>query len=244
MPTGSPITYDPSTALDTRTAKQLAKTLTSMVYETDWRYDGSLRGSLTLTPFHYGAIDVALGTVNKFERLLKARGLMRSIKNSNLVQLDPRVRLLVLTVFAQAFRSQLLDRGVIVHPLTDSSRLANNMEIYLDGAQRLWSYDDFMSPSQLSTDLLDVGADLSNVPLDDVLSFRQENRAHYISYATSLRQFLVTQATLSPAERRKAREERRREIQEQAAELRKISRSAFGIRSAALLFSLVGAAWT
>ena len=179
-----------------------------------------------------------------------------------LVYLDPRVRLLVLTMFAQVFRSKLLDCGIIIHPITDSSRLAGELNFVLkhmgpnqaphkghhqqvnDILIYSMSLDKVGYSARLSTDLLDVGADLSAVPLDEVLDFRRENMAHYVAYAAGLREFLITQASLHPTEQNKAQHERSQQIQEQAAELRKIARSAFGIRSAALLFALVGAAWT
>jgi hypothetical protein len=162
-------------------------------------------------------------------------------------------------MFAQVFRSRLLDRGTVVHPLTDSSDIATGLEITLDVMAQtrfhprpmrdFWvsptrEYQDVMNPTQISTDLLEVGTDLSDVPLDEVLDFRRENMNHYTAYAAGLREFLVTQATLHPTEQEKARRERRLRIREQAAELRKISRTAFGLRSAALVLALTGAAWT
>jgi hypothetical protein len=248
------VNSDPSNVLDTRTAMKLAETLASVVTKADWRTYGSpLFIPPGLTSLHYGDIGPSRKVVKAFEAVLKRRGLMGTSQDENLVQLDPRVRLLVLTMFAQVFRSKLLDRGIIVHPLTDSSELAHELErtLRLMGRERrrreIWEmpvYQDFMSPGQLSADLIDIGTDLSDVPLDEVLDFRRENMAHYVAYAAGLREFLVTQVTLHPEERKRARQERSLQIQEQAAELRKISRSAFGIRSSALLFALIGAAWT
>jgi hypothetical protein len=146
-------------------------------------------------------------------------------------------------MFAQAFRSQLLNRGIILHPVTDSSNLAYELDVALRTGNKL-VVSGGPIVRQLSADLVDVGTDLSDVPLDEVLNFRQENKVHYVAYANGLREFLTTQATLSAAEQNKAQQQRRLLIQEQAAELRKISGKAFGIRSAALLLGLVGAAWT
>ena len=91
--------------------------------------------------------------------------------------------------------------------------------------------------------LRNVGADLSVVPLDEVLDFRAKNGQHYRAYARALREFMVTVAQTSPAERQRIREERRLEIQDYAADLRRVSRAAFGIRTATLLVSC-GPAWT
>ena len=270
------VNIDPSKVLDPHTARTLAETLADIVTDLPWSYRAL---QMELSPYHYGDIGSGSEAVKRFESLLASRGLITIIKdndyeydfsgNPRLVQLDPQVRLLVLTMFAQVFRAKLMERGIIIHPITDSSEVAGELDFVLrhlerkrahhgDLKQHLHEYDywyknEFMFKrswdgrvfsDQLSVDLLNVGADLSAVPLDEVLSFRQENMAHYVAYAASLREFLITQASLHPVEQKRAQYERSQQIQGQAAELRKIARSAFGIRSAGLLFALVGAAWT
>src|SRR5262249_18034140 len=101
-----------------------------------------------------------------------------------------------------------------------------------------------LSPLQLTEDLRNVGADLSAVPLDEVLNFREENGQHYRAYARGLRELLTTLAQAGPAERQRILQERTSDINDQASDLRRMSRAAFGTRTATLLVSLAGAAWT
>ena len=256
------VNFDPDVTLDAKTAKQLANTLTKVVQlfalEEEWS-----RSFATLTVSHFGS-ELAPNAARVLERELAKRRLIAWTKTRGLVGLDPEIRLLVLTVFSQALRARLLNRGIVVHPVTDSHLLVMHLrraldyyqadlrinnrvranDLYAPGRPDNWNRADLMDPSQLSADLLDVGTDLSNVPLDEVLDFRKENGAHYRAYAAALRQFLETQTRLSPGERARARYDRHLQIHDQAAELRRISRTAFGIRASVLLLSLAGASWT
>lgn len=101
-----------------------------------------------------------------------------------------------------------------------------------------------MNPLQLADDLRDAGADLSAVPLDEVLDFRAENGQHYRAYARALREFLAFQVHADPVEQQRMHQERQAEIRDQVADLRRTSRKAFGARAATLIVSLVGAGWT
>lgn len=257
------VNFDPAEALDARTARKLAGTLIELADLDNYYWKiHSPRSSITFT--HWGARYGAYSAAEKFQIALAKRRLLVATKDRDLFKVDRRIRLLVLTVFAQALRARLLERGVVLHPVTESSELAHELwralgryqpvrtgDNYLfpenpyGSGEQAWSVAaDSMDPRQLASDLFTVGTDLSDVPLDDVLDFRKENGMHYIAYATELRQFLMTQAALSPAERDRAREDRRLYLRDQAAKLRRISRRAFGIRSSVLLLSLAGASWT
>ena len=108
-----------------------------------------------------------------------------------------------------------------------------------------WDYNsDALNPLQLTDDLCNVGVDLSAVPLDEVLSFREQNGRHYRAYARGLRELLATLGQADPTERPRILHERATDIQDQASDLRRASRAAFGTRMATLLVSLAGAAWT
>ena len=97
---------------------------------------------------------------------------------------------------------------------------------------------------QALVDLSDVGTDLSEVPLDEVLAFRRQYASYYREYIIGLRQFLETQLSLDRAQRDRARLDRQQIIRDQAADLRRISRMAFGVKASTLLVSLAGAGWT
>jgi hypothetical protein len=232
----------------------LASGLTQIVDENIWfkvhRWSAGI-----LTSHHYGE-PAAPEAVRVFEAALFKRGLIERTQDSRIVRLDSDVKALVLASFAQALRARLVNSGVVIHPITDSWGHSTNLRMMLmreaesggvlmqDFYRPKAPYSDVMNPRQLESDLMDVGADLSSVPLDEVLDFRRQNGDHYRAYAAALRQFLTTLSQISPAEREVALNERRLEILDQAAELRRISRAAFGVKSSALLLSLIGASWT
>jgi hypothetical protein len=254
------VNFDPANIIDTRTANALASALTKIVL----RQKIAQLATSGLTPLHYGA-PAAPEAVHRFEAVLFKRGLLKRTRDPLVVELNSDVRLLVLTLFAQALRARLIEHDVVIHPITDSISLAIGLEQQILRSSRSdaesvsmddlypskrWLYglsswhSDPMDPRQLEADLFDVGTDLSSVPLDEVLDFRQQNGEHYRAYAAGLRQFLISQAQVSKAERDHARNDRRLEILDQAVKLRRLSRAAFGIRSSVLLLSLIGASWT
>ena len=219
----------------------------------------------SITGVHFGSFaERDTQAVDAFQRLLTKRGLISPDTRRGLYRMSHGVRLLILAFFAQALRAQLDAQGIVLHLATDDRSVADGtikqLETYLRDvantaqrgqatrkAKRYWtSFDraDAISPAQLENDLHDVGADLAAVPLDEVLGFRAEHGQHYQAYAKGLRELLVMRAQASPAEQRQLLEERRREIKDQAADLQRISRRAFGIRVGTLLVSLAGSAWT
>lgn len=107
-------------------------------------------------------------------------------------------------------------------------------------ARRLYG-SPFREPVAISEDLRNVGADLSAVPLDEILDFRATHGRQYREYARRLQEYL---AKANQPDFARASRERREAIKEEAAALRRVSRAAFGVRSATLLISLCGATWT
>jgi hypothetical protein len=246
------INFDPNDVLDYDSATSLIEALRTLVQSVELDRFMSSGEEMSITASHW-ARERAPEVARLFESELIERGLMRDAGAGDLVWLPPEIRLLVLVLFAQALRGRLLDRDVDIHPVTDSSELASNMRnllgrpdfsdsgnIVTPGWQGEWS--DYMDPQQVERDLLDVGVDLSAVPLDEVLDFRRENGMHYRAYASALHQFLVTSAALHPAERKRILAERSEQIRDQAAELRRISRRAFSVNTGMVAISLVGVA--
>jgi hypothetical protein len=246
------VNFDPNDVLDEDSARKLIETLTALVMHADPnRLSGVPRMSITLS--HWGH-QRAPEAARAFESALVDRGLMTETGVGDLVWLPANMRLLVLVLFAQMLRGRHLGSDVIVHPVTDNDWLAAGLENFLGkfdmggssivAPRWLSTRPDPMDPWQMEADLLEVGADLSAVPLDEVLDFKQEYGAHYRAYAESLRQFLETSAGYSAAERRRAQNERRERIRDQADELRRISRRAFGVQTGTLALALVGIAMT
>ena len=95
----------------------------------------------------------------------------------------------------------------------------------------------------VATDFATVGVDLSHVPLDEVLSFREEQGASYRAYARSVRKFMRDISLLEVAARAEAQEDRVEEIKDLASSLERRARDCWK-RPASFALSIAGAAWS
>ena len=256
------VNFDPTVQLDAVTADRLANTLTELLERCPELWSREPFSDL-LGP-HWGHVNHgASGAVTAFERALDERGLITPALRAGFVRMAEPMRLLVLTVFAQTLRVHLGNRGVILHPATDSpweiSGLGDVLDSYREvglGGGRMrdvvstashhynFHYGLWHSAGRIADDLHSVGADLSPVPLDEVLDFRRQYGKHYRAYMKALREFLISQTYMSPAELERVFQEREQEISDYAAEVRRVSRAAFGLRTVVLGVSLAGAVWT
>jgi hypothetical protein len=250
------VNFDPVATLGADLAEQLAAVLTECVVHLPYKIRWGLHAELG--SFHWGgSTNAAVG----LERALAQRGLISPAARHGLYNMAPDARLLILVLFAQALRFQLETQGIALHLATDDSEavddLTAGLRLYFSTDALITdrstagnyyaqfkSLPDVISPYQLNSDLQDVGVDLSAVPLDEVLAFRSENYQHYRAYIKGLRELLTVQTHVDRTERQRLLHERSIEIQDQAAELRRLSRKAFGARMATLLVSISGSAWT
>lgn len=85
--------------------------------------------------------------------------------------------------------------------------------------------------------------DLSLVPLDEVLDYRQENKDLYRRYARNVRAFVRDISTLPVPQRQESLKDRQDELADLANDLRKTSGSAWK-RPASFKLSGAGAVWT
>ncbi|MFB8238301.1 hypothetical protein ACFC58_17285 [Kitasatospora purpeofusca] len=93
-------------------------------------------------------------------------------------------------------------------------------------------------------DLEDVGVDLSPVPLDEILDFRNRYGDDYKTYARELREFVrALDITDHPADRQRLLSDRSESLADQATALRR-ARRAWGRPLASLALAGAGAAWT
>jgi hypothetical protein len=151
---------------------------------------------------------------------LQARGLAGALDpKTGLFPLERNIRAAVVGVCAQTMC--LVDRanGLDVVPFRPPTGRS---------AQLPWSTSLI---EVLSGDLASVGADLSRLPLDDVLAFREEHLAAYTKYMRDLRN-LVRLVDTAPdqAERRRLLLDRQEELHDAAASLRRSTRSS-GIKT-------------
>lgn len=170
-------------------------------------------------------------------RDLKARGLARDSEDGISVPLHPQVHALVLVLLAQILRPYGGRQGLALHPATDQDRLVESL-------QEVLSLPSMPSSGHVvATDLATVGVDLSRVPLDEVLSFREEHGASYRAYARSVRKFMRDTSRLDKAAMAEALRDRIEEIEDLASGLRRRSRN-WSKSSASFGLSIAGAAWS
>jgi hypothetical protein len=185
----------------------------------------------TITATHFGIYD---REVEELLRDLQARGLAGALDpRTGLLQLEGNLRAAVVAVCAQTMC--LVDRanGLDVVPFRPPTGRS---------APGRWSA---AMVEILSGDLASVGVDLSRLPLDDVLAFRDEHLAAYTKYMRNLRSMvrLVDTAT-DQVDRRRLILDRQEELREAADSLRRSARRS-GIKTGlGVGLGLVGAGVT
>ena len=93
-------------------------------------------------------------------------------------------------------------------------------------------------------DLVQIGLDLSAVPLDEVLDFRSKHGSEYRTYSHDVRKFVLELSLTDEADRHSALMDRRAELDDRAEQLRKLGRTAFARQTISFGFGVAGAAWT
>lgn len=181
----------------------------------------------------YGDAELA----DEIHRQLQQRGLAGAREQELAIPMHPKVRVLVLVLLAQILRAQGRRRNMELAPATDRPELVEAL------GELITSPTPVSTASVVAFDLEAVGADLSEVPIDDVLAFRIEYLEQHQTYARAVRQFARELSLLPDAERTAAFEDRQAEIREIANQLKAISRREWR-RPASFALSLAGAAWT
>jgi hypothetical protein len=92
-------------------------------------------------------------------------------------------------------------------------------------------------------DLETVAPDLSTVPLDEVLDFRNAHKREFREYARSVRRFVREISMLPAKERQKAFRDRQEQIRDMASDLKDRGRKAWR-KPASFALTVAGSAWT
>lgn len=172
---------------------------------------------------------------NIFDQL-KERKLARESEDGVSIPMHPMVRYLVLVLLAQILRPRGKALGLELHPATDRPQIQLALK-------ELLSLPTLPSAGHVvSMDLQTVGVDLGAVPIDEVLSFRQEHYLEYRSYARSVRQCVRELSAMSDEDRAVALRDRREELIDVGASLRNKAKRAWK-KPASFAFSIAGAIW-
>jgi hypothetical protein len=168
---------------------------------------------------------------------LVRRDLARPSEDGVSVPMHPVVRTTILVLLAQLARDAGRRAGISLHPATTSSRAIRDLLTVL-------SLPASPSAGHLVTlDLETVGVDLSAVPLEDILDFREHHGQAYRSYARNVRQQVSELGLLEPEDREIALRDRRDELREMAEELRSTAQHRWRNPAGLFALSAAGAGW-
>jgi hypothetical protein len=222
--------------VDKTTTQALAKTMGDLVelgsFDSLNKEDTAFHAISMSRMGYYGDEQLA----KELFEALRVRGLARESEDGVSIPLHPLVRYLILTLLAQLLRTKGSHSGLELSPATDWPEVVRALAEFLNIPQL---------PSAghvIAFDLETVTVDLSSVPLDEVLAFRDENRKDHRKYVRSIRQFARQLSLLSAEERIAAFRDRQDELDDLASDLRRKARSAWK-RPASFSLGLAGASW-
>lgn len=170
-----------------------------------------------------------------YQRLL-SMGLAKESTDGSSIPMHPAVRYLILVMLAQILRATSAKKGIDLSPITDRPQVLSSLK-------ELLNISTAPSAGQvIQFDLEAVSADLSAVPLDEVLDYRNQNLEAHKLYMRSLRQFAREISVLPPYEQDLALADRQTALDDYAADIKRVSRAAWR-KPATVGLGLAGAAW-
>jgi hypothetical protein len=152
---------------------------------------------------------------------LVARNLARRSEDGVSIPMHPTVRAFVLLTLPQLLREPAEQDGYALHPISSHSRPVRGLLELLD-----------LNPLPtagrvVACDLEQVTLDVSSIPLDEVLDFRERHGEAHRRYMRNLRAFVRDLAVLDEASRGEALLDRREELADAADDLRRAARKAW-----------------
>lgn len=228
---------EPETFIDQQATEQLTSRLVDILVS--GALDDLTKDSTTFRALSYSRLgsrgddDLAKLILDDLVR----RGLAKPTEDGVSIPMHPMVRSLILVLLAQILRPTGKARGLDLWPATDLPEIQH-------GLTKLLGLPSMVSAGHVVTlDLEAVGVDLSAVPIEDVLGFRDTHGKQYRRYAQDLRRFVrEIGEVVDPNERATKLRERRAEIADRAADLRNTAMRAWK-RPTAFALSLAGAVW-
>ena len=228
---------EPETWVDRKVASQLNGIMTSLLAEGvfDELPDAEYFAELSRSRIGYGA-DVELA--DSLVEELKARNLARPSENGVSIPLHPQVRTTILVFLSQLLRTAGAERDLCLHPVTSHRQAIADLAATLS-RKGMPSHGRFVQ-----LDLEAVSLDLSTVPLDEVLQFRDEHRDLHRAYMRDLRGFLDELGSIAlPGDREEALRERGQEIRDAAADIQRTAAREFRHDLGSWSLAISGAVW-
>ena len=168
-------------------------------------------GSLSMSRLGYSGSE-ELATV--IFKQLKQRGLARDSEDGVSVPMHRTVRTLILVLLSQILRGKGEEMGVTLSPVTDRRNLIFALKDVISAPTEPPGIGDIVS-----FDLGVVGVDLSSVPIDEILDFRQQYCSAHRDYRLSILKFGHELSNLEMEDREAAFERRQEELDAKAQAL-------------------------
>ena len=149
----------------------------------------------------------------------------------------PTVRSLLLVLMAQVLRPAGRKQGLYLCPATDRPELHSALTEVI----RLPSMAS--ASDVISLDLQSVGVDLTDVPIDDVLRYREVHRDEYRQFTRDLRGFVHQTVDSPPEDRQASLLERQLRMTESATRILGVAEREWN-QPASFALGLTGAAWS
>ena len=223
--------------IDSETTKHLAtvmgQVIESGVFEPLMRENTAFH-SLSMSRLGFSGNAELAGEL--FEKL-RAMNLARDSEDGSSIPMHPQVRYLVLVLLAQMLRDSVRETGCEAAPITDRPRI-------VEALAELLSLP--VSPAVgrvVEFDIQAVAPNLSAVPLDEVLDFRDQYKDEHKRYMLGLRAYARQISLLPLDEQERALADRQQELDEYAADIKRVSRKEWR-KPATIGLGLAGAAWS
>ena len=171
---------------------------------------------------------------------LRERGLATESEDGVSIPLHREVRGLILVLLSQIIKSREDSMGLTLSPATDQARFVRALnEVITNVSSASPTVADVVS-----FDMHVVGINLSSIPIDDVLAFREEHYPQHRDYRLAVRKFARELSEMPSEERPAVFEQREEKLRDAAHQLRQEHLSAWkqgttfalGLAGAALNF--------
>lgn len=171
-------------------------------------------------------------------RVLIDRGMAKPSEDGVSMPVRRSIRTLVLGTLAQLLRGPGEKLGFALQPIGGGGYTSA-----VPGLLRLLDREPLPTAGHVVvSDLQQVSFDLSSVPLDEVLDFREQHGQEYRAYARELRAFVRSVSTADPTTRDEAFADRREALGDAAADLNRHMRAAWRRPMASFGLGIGGAA--
>jgi hypothetical protein len=177
-----------------------------------------------------------LGLAQMIFEDLRKRGLARDTEDGFSIPMHPMVRSLVLVLLAQILKESGPQVGLDLCPATDRPRIQAALGDVIGAVSTAGPAD------VVEVDLEFVAPDLSAVPMDELLDFRERHASEYRAYARGLREVVRDLRAADPGERESILTDRREALKDAAQDLKRGPLKDVAVKGALALGVLAGIA--